>query len=184
MPKSVRIGQSPRPEKQPNRRENMDCFVAEPVIGPARGRTRWLLATTAHTFSESRPHGSRRRVAPPHHEGLAICLSYGPHPEEHRERCVSKDGGPRRGSAPALPISISNSARNCFCIVIANASEARSFLSLPLVGSRRAKLALRVAAKRRVGQMMHFPAELSLAEAAPTRQIVRPHSSWPGLSRP
>ncbi|RZN34141.1 hypothetical protein CWO90_07875 [Bradyrhizobium sp. Leo121] len=24
----------------------MDCFVAEPVIGPARGGTRWLLAMT------------------------------------------------------------------------------------------------------------------------------------------
>jgi hypothetical protein len=25
----------------------LDCFVAEPVIGPAEGRTRWLLAMTA-----------------------------------------------------------------------------------------------------------------------------------------
>jgi hypothetical protein len=26
--------------------EKMDCFVAEFIIGPAEGRTRWLLATT------------------------------------------------------------------------------------------------------------------------------------------
>jgi len=25
----------------------MDCFFAEPVIGPAEGRTRWLLAMTS-----------------------------------------------------------------------------------------------------------------------------------------
>jgi hypothetical protein len=25
----------------------MDCFVAEFIIGPAEGRTRWLLAMTA-----------------------------------------------------------------------------------------------------------------------------------------
>jgi hypothetical protein len=28
-------------------RERMDCFVAEFIIGPAEGRTRWLLAMTA-----------------------------------------------------------------------------------------------------------------------------------------
>ena len=27
-------------------RKKLDCFVAEPVIGPAEGRTRWLLAMT------------------------------------------------------------------------------------------------------------------------------------------
>jgi hypothetical protein len=27
-------------------RRKPDCFVAEPVIGPAEGRTRWLLAMT------------------------------------------------------------------------------------------------------------------------------------------
>ena len=26
--------------------EKLDCFVAEPVIGPAEGRARWLLAMT------------------------------------------------------------------------------------------------------------------------------------------
>jgi hypothetical protein len=36
-------------------RRSMDCFVAEPVIGPATsGRTRWLLAMTrAYFFSRS-----------------------------------------------------------------------------------------------------------------------------------
>jgi hypothetical protein len=28
------------------RKESMDCFVAEFIIGPAEGRTRWLLAMT------------------------------------------------------------------------------------------------------------------------------------------
>jgi hypothetical protein len=28
----------------------MDCFVAEFIIGPAEGRTRWLLAMTAARF--------------------------------------------------------------------------------------------------------------------------------------
>ena len=27
-------------------KESMDCFVAEFIIGPAEGRTRWLLAMT------------------------------------------------------------------------------------------------------------------------------------------
>jgi hypothetical protein len=27
-------------------REELDCFVAEFIIGPAKGRTRWLLAMT------------------------------------------------------------------------------------------------------------------------------------------
>jgi hypothetical protein len=27
----------------------MDCFVAEFIIGPAEGRTRWLLAMTSQT---------------------------------------------------------------------------------------------------------------------------------------
>jgi hypothetical protein len=27
------------------RRGTLDCFVAEFIIGPAKGRTRWLLAT-------------------------------------------------------------------------------------------------------------------------------------------
>ena len=31
----------------------MDCFVAEPVIGPAEGRTRWLLAMTEQSDSTS-----------------------------------------------------------------------------------------------------------------------------------
>ena len=30
----------------------MDCFVAEPVIGPAEGRTRWLLAKMGWTAPE------------------------------------------------------------------------------------------------------------------------------------
>ena len=29
-----------------NNKERLDCFVAEFIIGPARGRTRWLLAMT------------------------------------------------------------------------------------------------------------------------------------------
>jgi hypothetical protein len=28
------------------RKSKMDCFVAEFIIGPAKGRTRWLLAMT------------------------------------------------------------------------------------------------------------------------------------------
>jgi hypothetical protein len=28
------------------RKESMDCFVAEFIIGPAEGRTRWLLVMT------------------------------------------------------------------------------------------------------------------------------------------
>jgi len=28
------------------RNERMDCFVAEFIIGPAEGRTRWLIAMT------------------------------------------------------------------------------------------------------------------------------------------
>jgi hypothetical protein len=28
------------------RKEKLDCFVAEFIIGPAEGRTRWLLAMT------------------------------------------------------------------------------------------------------------------------------------------
>jgi hypothetical protein len=37
-----------------------DCFVAEFIIGPAEGRTRWLLAmTTRHNFAFS-PHKSAR----------------------------------------------------------------------------------------------------------------------------
>ncbi len=34
----------------------MDCFVAEPVIGPAReGRTRWLLAMTVQNKNPAAP---------------------------------------------------------------------------------------------------------------------------------
>jgi hypothetical protein len=35
----------------------MDCFVAEFIIGPAEGRTRWLLAMTlrAHSKQKSLP---------------------------------------------------------------------------------------------------------------------------------
>ncbi|WP_407156369.1 hypothetical protein [Bradyrhizobium sp. STM 3557] len=29
-------------------RETLDCFVAEPVIGPRCARTRWLLAMTQY----------------------------------------------------------------------------------------------------------------------------------------
>jgi hypothetical protein len=29
------------------RKERVDCFVVEFIIGPAKGRTRWLLAMTA-----------------------------------------------------------------------------------------------------------------------------------------
>jgi hypothetical protein len=32
--------------KQSSLRPALDCFVAEFIIGPARGRTRWLLAMT------------------------------------------------------------------------------------------------------------------------------------------
>jgi hypothetical protein len=28
------------------RKSRLDCFVAEFIIGPAKGRTRWFLATT------------------------------------------------------------------------------------------------------------------------------------------
>jgi hypothetical protein len=36
--------QSIKPSK-----DRMDCFVAEFIIGPAEGRTRWLLAMTTNT---------------------------------------------------------------------------------------------------------------------------------------
>src|SRR4029077_6318986 len=46
--------------------ETLDCFVAEPVIGPAQeSRTRWLLAMTSDAIlkieSEDAPASSRRR---------------------------------------------------------------------------------------------------------------------------
>jgi hypothetical protein len=35
--------------------KKLDCFVAEPVIGPATsGRTRWLLAMTEHILRQPR----------------------------------------------------------------------------------------------------------------------------------
>ena len=45
--------------------EPLDCFVAEPVIGPARGRTRWLLAMTVSSRSSRRrrPNAGRRLPA-------------------------------------------------------------------------------------------------------------------------
>jgi hypothetical protein len=33
----------------------MDCFVAEPVIGPRFARTRWLLAMTHRSYSRPAP---------------------------------------------------------------------------------------------------------------------------------
>ena len=55
------------------RKQELDCFVAEFIIGPAKGRTRWLLAMT-------------------------VCHTYHRHPEEPRIlRGVSKDGRRRCG---------------------------------------------------------------------------------------
>ena len=39
------------------RKERMDCFVAEFIIGPAEGRTRWLLAMTR---GKSAPNSGKR----------------------------------------------------------------------------------------------------------------------------
>jgi hypothetical protein len=36
------------------RADNLDCFVAEPVIGPRFARTRWLLAMTNPNISSGR----------------------------------------------------------------------------------------------------------------------------------
>src|SRR5712671_3100950 len=36
---------SPRKERRPLQKERMACFVAEPIIGPAKGGTRWLAMT-------------------------------------------------------------------------------------------------------------------------------------------
>jgi hypothetical protein len=36
-------------------KERMDCFVAEFIIGPAEGRTRWLLAMTETKNAPGRP---------------------------------------------------------------------------------------------------------------------------------
>src|SRR5258707_419402 len=41
------------------RKGRMDCFVAEFIIGPAEGRTRWLLAMTALVVPFN-------RIGPPH----------------------------------------------------------------------------------------------------------------------
>jgi hypothetical protein len=38
------------------------------------------------------PHGSRRRVAPPHHEGLALCRLLAPRPEERAQRASRRTG--------------------------------------------------------------------------------------------
>jgi hypothetical protein len=37
----------------PASKERMDCFVAEFIIGPAEGRTRWLLAMTDEIREEN-----------------------------------------------------------------------------------------------------------------------------------
>jgi hypothetical protein len=41
--------------------KGLDCFVAEFIIGPAKGRTRWLLAMT--TEGDSIEFGSSTRGA-------------------------------------------------------------------------------------------------------------------------
>src|SRR5712671_1978250 len=38
----------------------MDCFVAEFIIGPAVGRTRWLLAMTSSPHATSQPRDAMR----------------------------------------------------------------------------------------------------------------------------
>src|SRR6266403_2319103 len=46
----------------------MDCFVAEFIIGPAEGGTRWLLAMTRKAPASRRPAGSIRArvlICPP-----------------------------------------------------------------------------------------------------------------------
>src|SRR5258705_9840569 len=39
----------------------MDCFVAEFIIGPAEGRTRWLLVLLRHKFIRSRRAAEARQ---------------------------------------------------------------------------------------------------------------------------
>jgi hypothetical protein len=39
----------------------MDCFVAEFIIGPAEGRTRWLLAMTGSVISKHSAAQSEQR---------------------------------------------------------------------------------------------------------------------------
>jgi hypothetical protein len=56
------------------------------------------------------PHGSRRRSAPPHHEGSASCHLLGPHPEERPTGRVSKDG-PRQGGRHSSAFPRRDSAR-------------------------------------------------------------------------
>ena len=41
-----------------SRKRRLDCFVAEFIIGPAEGRTRWLLAMTDRGTANERLHPS------------------------------------------------------------------------------------------------------------------------------
>ena len=69
------------------------------------------------------PHGSRRRCAPPHHEGSAWCHTYCPHPEEPRSG-VSKDGP-------------HNSCETRLCILAARFCPSFAFSSPPEIRGRR-----------------------------------------------
>jgi len=42
-------------QSMPQPKERIDCFVAEFIIGPAEGRTRWLLAMTKIENAPGKP---------------------------------------------------------------------------------------------------------------------------------
>ena len=72
------------------------------VVGPSNGRREprsraegvWGYAVA----DPAGPRGSRRRFAPPHHEGLASCRLFGPHPEE-RLKAASRRMGRAKSAA-------------------------------------------------------------------------------------
>jgi hypothetical protein len=97
------------------RNERMDCFVAEFIIGPAYGRTRWLLAMTLrharHTFEiHFRILAARRARALPEFSltleqegaGKAGCAL---HPRSRVQTCTKKRTRAYRSSGgnPAFP---------------------------------------------------------------------------------
>ena len=68
---SQRVGANGSRERAPDDRlseaiqaleARMDCFVAEFIIGPAEGGTRWLLAMTRKAPASRRPAGSIRAL--------------------------------------------------------------------------------------------------------------------------
>jgi len=57
----------------------LDCFVAEFIIGPAEGGTRWLLAMTVRIYFDSR---SRRASVPVSIRSVVDALLATPAPEQ------------------------------------------------------------------------------------------------------